>query len=571
MTRSLLPSFAGLAVRLLVVAGVAPAAAWAQDTGFVFDDLPDDAGEPAPPPAEPDPYADPYAPDPADSTDVPAAAIDIPAAGASMDFDINSVLVATFEAGQTFLEPEAERVKALVEDALSDGFVVVRMADVPPFTDYDADVYLRSCPKGQYIGCVFVVGGRAQSDWTIGGRITAVDGGYRVDMSFIDVSDAKLVLEIDVTLDGSNDVEFKEGVLQVMDALVSGQVQSLDLRGDPAAARAAQEAEARRQREARDFAANSLYEDTEDMGRGDVGLDRYVGDEEPSGRGGKVSMSDLDAMEDAGGLTPWERAGLNKSQYRMYRNRGMSLRDFKERLRGRKGQVLLRVAGTVGAGPFQQEHDTFLALDPSASPDDFGQDAILDEFVVLRQGRALGFGGQFELAFGATPWLDIGVFFGLRSAPYQSRFFVQQAGTEAPGVPDPDGKAVTTWNAGARIGVAPGPAWPARPTVHVGASYWAGSRLSRVVQNVPAFLSALQTRPNNMILVHIQPGIEVDAGKLVQIWARADIDLPVAGRTLQRFRTDGGDALQTLPNTTTNTGLGVGGTLGLTFRVRVGP
>ena len=171
----------------------------------------------------------------AHAQDAPADAPADDGGGMSFDFELNSVLVASFEAGQPFLETEAERVRDLVEDALASAYVVVGMPDVPAFADYSADVYLRSCPDGQYIGCVFVVGGRAKTDWTIGGHIKAVEGGYKVNLSFIDVAEAKLVLEFDVVLDGSNDAEFKEGVLRVMDALVNGQVQDLDLRGDPEA------------------------------------------------------------------------------------------------------------------------------------------------------------------------------------------------------------------------------------------------------------------------------------------------------------------------------------------------
>jgi len=545
-----------------------PSVALAQDTGFDLgdlDELPEEG--PADPPPEDD-FADPVMDTgaPMDTgTVIEETTIDV-GADMTFDLDLNSVLVATFETQQTFLEPEAERVKALVEDALRTAYVVVTMADVPSFTDYDAEVYLRSCPDGQYIGCVFVVGGRAKTDWTVGGSLEAVEGGYKANLSFIDVSDAKLVLEFDVVLDGSNDQEFQDGVLRIMDALVNDQVQNLDLRGDPSAQRAAQAEAEERERRSRDFAADSIYEDPEDLERGEVGIDAYVGDEDADG---KVTMRDLDAMEDAGGLTPWERAGLSKGQYKLYRNSGAKLRDFKDKLRGRKGQILIRLSANVGSGPWGQEHDTFLALQQGSDPNNFSSDNVVDEMVVLRQATALAIGGQLELGVGATPWLDIGVFFGIKSAPYRSRFFVQVPNRDQ-ALPDPAQTTSVTWNAGLRIGVAPGPAWKGRPTLHVGASYWTGTRVSRVVSDVPDFLTALQTRPNNFVLLHIQPGAEVDLGRMVQIWARADIDVPVIGRSLQVFRTQGGDSLDPVPNQSTQKGLSIGGSLGLTIRIRPG-
>lgn len=546
------------------VGAAAVGPALAQDTGLSFDDLDEfEAGDPI---TEPSPVdgGDPSS----DGVDIEPVAMDL--GEMSFDLELNSVLVATFEVAQTFLEPEAERVRRLVEDALGEAYVVQTMADVPAFADYDAEVYLRSCPQGQYIGCVFVVGGRAKTDWTIGGSLVAVEGGYKANLSFIDVEDARLVLEFDVVLDGSNDVEFQEGVQRIMSALVADEVRSLDLRGDPAAARAAErDAEERRRRE-REFAAKSLYEDPDDLERGEVGMDAYVEGRAPKSRsGGRLTNRDLDAMEDAGGLTPWERAGLTRGQYRLYRNSGVKLRDFKDRLKGRKGQILIRAAGQLGNGPFVQEHDSFLALRPGADPNAFGPDDVLGELVALRQGSTLGAGGMLELGVGATPWLEIDAFVALRGAPYRSRFFVQVPNREQ-NLLDVDETSALTWNFGLRIGFAPGPAWRARPTLHLGASYWAGTRLSGVVEGVPDFYTALQTRPNNMILAHIQPGFEVDLGRVVQIFGRVDLDLPLMGRSAQFFQIGDADAVKPVPQRGGTPGLGLGGTVGLAFRIRPG-
>ena len=487
----------------------------------------------------------------------------------TFDLDLNSVLVASFEVGQAFLEPESARVKALVEDALRQAYVVVTMAEVPSFTDYDAEVYLRSCPAGQYIGCVFVVGGRAKTDWTIGGTLTAVEGGYKVNLSFIDVDEARLVLEFDVVLDGSNDVDFQEGVLRIMDALVNDQVQQLDLRGDPAAARAAEQQAQERARRQKEFAAESIYEDPDDLERGEMGLDAYVGDDSSSGKRGKVTNQDLDAMEDAGGLTPWERAGLTRGQYRLYRNSGAKLRDFKARLKGRKGQILIRVAGNILNGPFVQEHDSFIALKQGVDPSNFTADGVAGEVIALRQNVALGAGGQLELGVGAVPWFEIDAFFGIRGFPYQSRFFVQVPNREQE-IPEVERTRSVTWNAGLRLGFAPGPAWRARPTLHLGASYWSGTRLARVVEGVPEFYTALQTKANNMVLVDINPGFEVDLGRIVQIYGRVDIAIPVLGRTSQAFNVGNVDAVDPKPQTGSTLGVSLGGTLGLAFRIRPG-
>lgn len=512
--------------------------------------------------------------------------------GGTFDFDLNSVLVASFEADQAFLESESDRVRRLVEGALGSAYVVVKMAEVPAFTDYSAEIYLRSCPQGQYIGCVFVVGGRAQTDWTIGGRVSAVEGGYQVDLSFIDVSDAKLVLEFDVVLDGSNDAEFKEGVQRIMDALVNGEVADLDVRRDPEAERAAAAEAERRAKLQQEFSEDSRYEDPEDFRRGEVGLDAYVGGEDDLGGDesgdvrssgsstGKVSASDLQAMEEKGGLPPWERAGLTKTQYRIYRNSGKKLRDFKAVLQGRKGEVLIKGSLNVGQGPWGQVHDTQFVIDNQANVNNLQPGDILAEYDAQFLSDKLAIGGTFELGYGLAPWFELTVHGGIKSAPYQWRVqpFVENV--------DKDGDVFTTnqvvpWFAGLRLGLVPMPAFPARPTLHIGGSYMVGSSFNKLVQ-VPTFLLAAQAQPAAMIVAHINPGVDINAGKWVSVWARLDLDVLVASfnSSVQCVRdprepTNCGNAAAAALFPSPPAGaqpfgrIGIGGSVGLTARIRV--
>lgn len=514
----------------------------------------------------------------------------------TFDFDLNSVLVASFEAEQPFLETEAERVRALVEQSLGDTYVVITMAEVPAFTDYSAEVYLRSCPDGQYIGCVFVVGGRAQTDWTIGGKVSAVEGGFQVDMSFIDVAEAKLVMEFDVVLTGENDALFQEGVQKVMDALVNGEVQELDVRADPEAARAAEAEAARRAAIASEFAEDSAYEDPDDYERGDLGLDAYVGDDDDD----RVTYEDLEEMESQGGLTPWERAGLTKSQYKLYRNSNKKLRDFKRKLQGRKGEILLRASFKVTQGPWGQAHETGLVYsDPAAG-------VISEQTALQLQTNNLVFGGEFEFGYGVLPWMDIGLFAGLHSSPYvwrqstdgSSIFIEENVGAPRDFLPWTSTNTVAWW-AGLKLGFAPMPAYPARPVMDVGASFWSGTAVSKVVDGIPDYMFAKNMGGNFAVLINLRPGFEINIGKTVVIFARADIDLPVFGRTFQRQvriggqgnergyyreremvdRAQAGDPEPSRSGAWTvdwdgnkvgpGFGVGIGGSIGLMFRFRV--
>lgn len=527
------------------------------------------------------------APQPAD---VPAEAPAEPVSG-GMSFDLNSVLVATFEASQPFLDTEAERVRHLVEDALAQGYVVVKMDEVPPFTDYSADIYLRSCPQGQYIGCVFVVGGRAQTDWTIGGRVTAVEGGYQVFLSFIRVGEAKLKLEFDVVLDGSNDAEFQEGVIKTMDALVNDNVKDLDLRDDPEAVRAQAAEAAKREQMSRDFSTGNEFQ--QDDQRGDVGLDAYVDGERDRGAArdrsseedleedpgtsasretGHVTSRDLADMQERGGMTPWERAGLTKGQYRLYRNSNIKLRDFKAKLQGRKGEILIGVGMNVSSGSWGQYHETFFVQDGAANTQNIKSSDIVAQVGTLYTQKALALGGVFDLGVGLIPWLELRLFAGLHAAPFQYRFDKQTLAGDtvvAGDLKDPDSRSVTTMHVGLKLNFVPMPAYPARPTLGLGVSYWQGTALNKLVQ-VPTYLAASQFKPLAALYLDAQPGVEVSAGKFVAIYARADIDIPVFdfGRTIT-VASKNTDALTRLPAAATAPALGIGGSLGLTMRIRV--
>ena len=524
-----------------------------------------------------------------DLSDQPGAEPTEPVSG-GMSFDLNSVLVATFEASQPFLDTEAERVRHLVEDALAQGYVVVKMDEVPPFTDYSADIYLRSCPQGQYIGCVFVVGGRAQTDWTIGGKVTAVEGGYQVFLSFIRVGEAKLKLEFDVVLDGSNDAEFQEGVIKTMDALVNDNVKDLDLRDDPEAARAQAAEAAKREQMSRDFSSGNEFQ--QDDQRGDVGVDAYVDGERDRGaardrsseedleedsspaprESGHVTSRDLSDMQERGGMTPWERAGLTKGQYRLYRNSNIKLRDFKAKLQGRKGEILIGVGMNVSSGSWGQYHETFFVQDGAANTQNVKPSDIVAQVGTLYTKKALALGGVFDVGVGLAPWLELRVFAGLHSAPFQYRFDKQTLAGDtvvAGDLKDPDSRSVTTMHVGLKLNFVPMPAYPARPTFALGVSYWQGTALSKLVQ-VPTYLAASQFKPLATLYVDAQPGVEVSAGKFVAIYARADIDIPVFdfGRTIT-VASKNTDALTRFPDPATAPSFGIGGSLGLTMRIRV--
>ncbi|MGC6494716.1 MAG: hypothetical protein ACON5B_17900 [Myxococcota bacterium] len=437
-------------------------------------------------------------------------------------FSLDTILVATFEAAQPFLAAEADRVEGLVAEALGETYITVRTAEVPPFEGYDAPTYVRACPEGQYIGCVFVVAGKAQTEWAMGGTVKAVDGGYRVTVQVVDVARAVLVAEFDTDMDGDDDVAFKAGVQQIMAAVLAGDLGQL--RDEAAERRAAEEA--KRQRDAERLAdqARAVQAANEESARLE--------------RGEVADRLDLELTEAADEVQePWERAGLTQMQFRRYSALGEKLTTFRTRLEGRKGQILIRVSGQVGAGPWGSKYQADYMVDSASfDPKNPADATITDERLVQVQSGELGLslGGQLELGVGILPWLEVGAFAGVRYAPFDVRFTRYIYAQEALAAGDLYGGI--GWQVGARVGMVGFPAYPVRPSLHVGASYWQGADLESVL-TPPSGLDAQGfIQGSNAVLVHVQPGVEFGLGKHVALWSRFDLDVAVAGRLSQKAR-----------------------------------
>ena len=344
------------------------------------------------------------------------------------------------------------------------------------------------------------------------------------------------------------------------------------------AAQAEQEA-ARREREAAQFGLDSVYEDPDDLRRGESGMDAYVDDGDYA-QDGRITQQDLQDMEERGGLAPWERADLTRAQYKRYRNSGVKLRDFKAKLQGRKHEIHVSLAGSIVLGPYAQQHDTFLVADNTADQNNLTGNDIL--FQIARQvnvnpGRPMG-QGFLEVGFGVAPWAEIGLMMGIRGGPYDWRVYKEVQGLQNEVPTEYNRDRATTPAFGFQVGFMPGPSWPVRPRFQIGASYQPGAKLTKYVQ-IPGFLVSSQFKPIHNVVLHLRLlGLEVNAGKWVLIWARSEVDLTVFdfGRTVvpgisrgdsNALSNEAKDAFGAIGRASP---LGFGGSLGITIRFRTG-
>ena len=466
-------------------------------------------------------------------------------------FDLDTVLVATFEVEDEFDQADADRLRERVQEALEGSYLVMGMEDVPAFDDYTAEIYMRGCPPGQYVGCAFVIGGRADVDWVVAGEVSPLIEGFELRLSYIDVAQSKLLLDFTVTVDETNEDRFAEGVVQVMDSVVTGAVEQLDVRGDleePERERV----EAERERE-------ELGEELDEF---DFDLGEVERSDDLGVRTRRVTNADLDVFDEREDLSPWEQEGLSRGSYKRYRNSGKTLEMWDHWGRGRFGQVLLSIQFGVDSGPYGQVFDAWYARDAATLQ-------VVHQYVLQEQRRALTTNVEFELGVGILPWLDVGVFGGVRSGGYSYRFHQEVVGqTTLPR--DLDDTAASTWQLGARIGFAPLPTYVVRPTVHLGVFGWWGSEVTDYVQP-PDFVEVLPR--NSLVVLQMSPGGEVSIGRFLMVFARFNLDIAIAGVSTNVYEdpvnpSGASPSLSSLP-TSVALGPGYGGSVGVTVRAPV--
>lgn len=503
-----------------------------------------EAADETPPEAPPAEGPTPEAPADLDGTPPAPAPPAEPPPDPGADLSFATILPATWQSEDEGLEAEAARLQRRYAGALAQRFLTVPMADVPAFTDYDAETYLLSCPAGQYDDCAALVGERADVDYVVGAVLSVTDDGPEAAVSYVRVSDTRELLRLRVPIRSRTEEAVLAGLVSVMEVVASGGADPVDVReltGGPD-----QEVADRVQVVASELAAFEAEAGTATRGAQRLTRDRLTVDEARELAGGEAEA-------------PWQRLGLSRASWRRWKNSGETLIQWRERARGRQLTLLLHGTAIVaGAGPWVTRYEGWRALDDRTLD-------VYETFVLLDQERGAQRGWELGAAIGVTPWLDVGVWGGPRIDTFRWRL-VQVVQDQEPRPVDDQSKPVPTWHAGARVGLAPFPTLPARPTLHAGVWGWFGVAREKVLE-VPPELPTLG-RPW-MLLAQVAPGAEVDVGRTIKLYARFHVDVPVAGRVAQQDLA-GGAILTDRPEASVDDdGVGLGGSLGAIVRIKL--
>ncbi|MCB9662835.1 MAG: hypothetical protein H6732_01890 [Alphaproteobacteria bacterium] len=209
---------------------------------------------------------------------------------------------------------------------------------------------------------------------------------------------------------------------------------------------------------------------------------------------------------------------------------------------GRRAQVLVRAAFRFSQGPWGQAHHTGLLL-RDGTPKEFQQSPrsgdILQQSALQLNVNDLVAAGEFELGYGVLPWLDVTFVVGVLASPFRWQFFSEIDGAPQREIPDPASLdqviSDPSWYVGNRVTFAPLPAKLVRPTASIGWAYWDGRSIASVISPLPDSYVAAWMAGNNLVVLRAGAGLEADVWRYLSVFARVDIDVPVAGQSFQNW------------------------------------
>lgn len=469
-------------------------------------------------------------------------------AHAQSTFSLDVVLVTEFHPAEPGLEPVASALHKSIEARLGAEFLVAPFASVPPYPEYSAGVYLDSCPEGQYTGCSYILGVRANANWVVTAEIApGLGGDPEVLFSIIDVAAARPVVQFSSLVTPENHRAVGDGVALILHTVVAGAGQTEDIRGETEDSRLEWE---RRREEARRTAEELAFAD-QDL---QILVRPEAGDFDD-----RLTTEDLERFEGRDDVPPWEKAGMGKAEYVRFKNSGESLDAWKKATRGRQGQLLVTLSAGFGSGPYRHRFDGRWVID-----DQTLEPIATASLQQMEMGPINVF--SLEVAFGILPTVDVGLAIGTRSVRFNWYYQRELENEDIIEKISEDGTFRYTTEYRLRGTWAPFPTLPIRPTAYAALAWWKGSSIDRVVRvdgPVEAFADP------SYLMLHAGPGVEVSPNDRILLFARITTELILVGSRTES-RVDHAEAFQD-PAVPRDLGLGAGAQITFGVTGRVGP
>lgn len=330
------------------------------------------------------------------------------------------VLVAPFRTEQEQSEQTAATVTGRIADALASDFEVMTIDQVPDFPDYSARVYLESCPKNEYHGCLYVLANRVTAAFAIGGLVKEVDVDEKeIEWMIVDKVASKVALALRVNVTPEKEEIFYGGIARTLALTANREAAAEDLRGPIREETSAMDdAEKQEKQTAAALEVMGMTMNIDEMVALGRGLDLTHQ---------KITEEELLAsVDEDAALAPWDYLHMTQEEYLDFRNSGSTELDWRRKKLGRTGTFVFHVGGGLTHGSFGVLVDGRYAQDPNAGF------AIAD--TRTETARMASYSPTIDLAvrYGFSRNLDVGVALRHAIGWKQSAYFIETIGDSLP-------------------------------------------------------------------------------------------------------------------------------------------
>ena len=401
------------------------------------------------------------------------------------------VLVTDFRSRDDEARAFAELLSQAVvsEVAALEGVAIVPLDQVGTVHDTPVWMYLQSCPRGEEAGCAFVVAEVAAVRYAIAGSVSSRGDGARVDASIVDVLGSEESLHLAFDLAAGDERRFAESIAALLSGILQGELgRHDDVRGLPSA-------------EERAFAAAERMVLLAQLA---VDLDR-------------------------------ELSGVQIEPRESRRVSPLSLAEWRERARGRAGQLLWRPFAGFARGPLDAEY--YGRYTREATGGAFVvTESYAYEATVAGTGAAVG----SDVAYGVLPWLEVGIAGGLAFGRYSVDVGVQTA--DDPAVTRPEDFSNENVFLGPKALAVLFPASTVRPVIGASALWWTGTTIDAHVEP-PEETGTFPRR--SAWTVGVVAGGEARVSRTVDLFVHVPVGIAIADDAPVRH--EGANALDTAP------------------------
>lgn len=387
--------------------------------------------------------------------------------------------------------------------------------EAPDFGDYSATTYLLSCPPGEYLGCAYVVGDRVDAQYAVAGTVEALPDGTLVHVTIIDVWGSREAVSFDIQLEVGQDDQFAKSVAEMMVAVIEGEAGALDDIRDPNAPPP--------DPSENDAVAQQLEALAMEMGgvtalstRSDRRIDRP-----------EYTLEELTQDADTDAAAPWELLGMSPEEYLRFKNSGLTVDGWRKASAGRRGQLIVRVGGGMGYGPYSSSYRGWYAIDGTTQEN-------VEQRAWQVRSQSTAYSANAWVGYGLTPSLEVDVGFGTLGGRYAIHIQQEIVGEDVTPRNGEDFNAPNYW-VGARVVGSPFPMSRVRPLVGLGGSYLIGEGTEDNVlpgggTNLPVFDAS------NLVLVQGLVGAELTLHQVLDVYVSVPLGAVVTGGAAREYQ-----------------------------------